>query len=107
MAEIILYVDSNFGGLHTHLWGTEQHFTQIALLGSGVGNGDWNDKVSSFVIVSGFWTFFKDEGLQTQQGIGHNASGFPSGTFGPGQYSFVQDWGIDNDALSSIRLVSG
>ncbi len=107
MAEIILYVDENFGGLHTHFWGNEEHFTQRALLGSGVGNGNWNDVVSSFVIISGYWQFFKDEGFQTQQGIGNNAAGYPSGTFGPGQYSWVQDWGIDNDSLSSIKLVGG
>jgi hypothetical protein len=106
MAEIILYVDENFGGLHTHLWGNTARFTQVALFGTGVsGNGSWNDVVSSFVIQSGYWQFFKDENFETQQGKGNNAPGLPAGTFGPGEYSWVQDWGIDNDALSSIRLV--
>ena len=62
MAELILYVDSNFGGLHTHIFDSTAHFTQLALggVGSGIG-GNWNDRVSSFVIVSGTWLFFKDE----------------------------------------------
>ena len=109
MAEIILYVDKDFGGLHTHFWGSEQHFTQLKLFGTNTGesNNSWNDIVSSFVIVSGFWQFFKDEEFHTQQGKGNNAPGLPAGTFGPGEYSWVVDWGIDNDALSSIKLVRG
>ena len=97
MAELILYVDVNFGGLHTHLFESTADFTQIALggVGSGIG-GDWNDKTSSFVIVSGEWEFFKDVNFQFQQG----------GILGPGLYSFTQNFGIDNDALSSVRLVS-
>lgn len=98
MAEIILYVDANFGGLHTHLFQSTADFTQLALggVGSGIG-GNWNDIVSSFVIRSGVWQFFKDINFQFQQGS-------PQG-LGPGLYAFVQDFGIDNDALSSVRLV--
>jgi len=99
MAEIILYVDANFGGFHTHLFESTADFTKLAIVGvniDGVPNKDnWNDKVSSFVIVSGHWQFFKDINFQFQQG----------GTLGPGLYSFVQNFGIDNDALSSVRLV--
>ena len=59
MAELIMYVDINFGGLHTHVFQSTPDFTQLALggVGSGVG-GNWNDIVSSFVIVSGQWLFF-------------------------------------------------
>lgn len=100
MAEIILYVDSNFGGLHTHMFQSTSDFTQVALGGKGSGiNGNWNDQVSSFVIVSGVWQFFVDVQFGRQQGA-------PQG-LGPGLYSFVEDFGIDNDALSSIQLVSG
>jgi Beta/Gamma crystallin len=97
MAELIIYIDANFGGLHTHLFESTPDFTQLALGGVGSGiNGNWNDRVSSFVIVSGHWTFFKDIHFSFQQG----------GILGPGLYSFVQNFGIDNDALSSVRLVS-
>jgi hypothetical protein len=97
MAELIIYIDANFGGLHTHLFESTSDFTQLALGGVGSGiNGNWNDRTSSFVIISGHWTFFKDINFSFQQG----------GILGPGLYSFVQNFGIDNDALSSVRLVS-
>jgi hypothetical protein len=96
MAELIMYVDINFGGLHTHVFQSTADFTQLALggVGSGVG-GNWNDIVSSFVIVSGQWLFFKDINFGFQQG----------GMLGPGLYPWVQNFGIDNDALSSVFLV--
>jgi hypothetical protein len=100
MAELILYVDSNFGGLHTHLFETTPRFTQLALGGVGSGiNGNWNDIVSSFVIVSGTWQFFKNENFDFPQG---NPAGL-----GPGHYPSVTAVGIDNDSLSSVRLVHG
>jgi hypothetical protein len=97
MAELIMYVDANFGGLHTHLFESTSDFTQLALGGVGSGiNGNWNDIVSSFVIVSGTWQFFKNVNFDFQQG----------GNLGPGLYSFVQNFGIDNDSLSSVRLIA-
>ena len=84
--------------MHTHIFGTTPRFTQLALGGVGSGiNGNWNDKVSSFVIVSGTWQLFKDENFNSPQG---NLEGF-----GPGHYPSVTAVGIDNDALSSVRLV--
>ena len=96
MAEIVLYVDANFGGLHTHLYETTADFTQLALggVGSGIG-GNWNDKVSSFVIVSGRWQSFRDINFQVPQGT----------VLGPGIYPWVEALGIDNDSMSSVRLV--
>ena len=74
MAELIIFVDTDFGGLHTHIFGTTPRSTQLALGGVGSGiNGNWNDKVSSFVIVSGTWQFFKDENFNSPQG---NLEGF-------------------------------
>jgi hypothetical protein len=101
VAEIILYVDINFGGLHTHLFESTPDFTQLHLTGvdTGLNNDEtWNDKVSSFVIVSGVWQFFKDINFQFQQGN--------PGGLGPGLYHFTQEFGIDNDSLSSVRLIS-
>jgi len=96
MAELIIYVDANFGGLHTHIFESTPDFTRLALGGVGIGvGGNWNDKVSSFVIVSGRWQFFKDINFHFEQG----------GTLGPGLYPFVEEFGIDNDSLSSVKLV--
>ena len=98
MAELILYVDANFGGLHTHLFDSTPHFSQLAFGGVGTGiAGNWNDRVSSFIIVSGTWQFFKDEGWKSLQG--------PIEGLGPGHYNSVTAVGIDNDALSSVKLV--
>ena len=85
----------DFGGLHTHVFentlnGGVSDFRQIALGGVGNGtNGDWNDKVSSIVIVSGRWQFFKDINF------GPAPLPFASG-LGPGLYPNVESVGIDN-----------
>ena len=117
MAEIILYVDGEFGGLHTHLSTTTTDFTRLALGGVGGGiNGNWNDKVSSFRIISGTWRFFRDINL-------HDAFTHPNGQpilLGPtsagtpnalnenrstaGEFP-VLPAGFDNDQLSSVELV--
>ena len=48
MGELILYVDADFGGLHTHIF-QSTNLTQLALGGGGtVVPGTWNDAVSSF-----------------------------------------------------------
>jgi hypothetical protein len=99
MAELIVFDDQNFGGLHTHLFQTTPDFRQIRYL-PGIPEvtfgGNWNDRVSSFVIVSGHWQFFTDINFGLQQG----------GTLGPGLYSFVESFDIDNDAISSVKFVS-
>ncbi len=52
----------------------------------------WNDRVSSFRILDGYWTFYKDDNYN-----GRNV------TLGPGNYRWVKDVGFPNDALSSLR----
>jgi hypothetical protein len=59
--------------------------------------GSWNDIVSSFVIVGGIWQVFRDINFQDPQG----------GLLGASLYPFVEDLGIDNDSISSVRLISG
>jgi hypothetical protein len=97
---LIIYVDRDFGGLHTHIWGDTADFTQLALggVGSGLEGRNWNDKVSSLVIVSGRWQFFRD--------INYAPAPLPfAGGLGPGVYSWVEAVGIDNDSISSVRVV--
>lgn len=97
MAELIVYVDSGFGGLHTHIFQSTAHFTQLALGGAATNvSNNWNDHVSSFVIRSGRWAFYKNEGFNFQQGA----------VLGPGLYPSVESVGIDNDSISSVKLVS-
>jgi hypothetical protein len=117
MAEIILYVDGQFGGLHIHLSTTTTDFTQLALGGVGSGvNGNWNDKVSSFKIISGTWRFFRDvqlhDAFTSPSGqpilLGPTSAGTPNALnenqSTPGEFP-VLPAGFDNDQLSSVELV--
>ena len=97
MAELIIYVDTNFEGLHTHIFQSTPDFTKLSLGGVGTNvTGNWNDLTSSFVIVSGQWAFFKDINFQNQQGP----------ILGPGLYPIMELGGIQNDVLSSVLLVN-
>lgn len=95
-AEIVLFVDRDFGGLHTHLYESSSDLGKIRLGGIG-GNlpGTWNDTVSSFVIRSGKWQFFRNAGFSNSMGD----------VLGPGNYAVSDDVDVDNDSTSSIRLV--
>jgi hypothetical protein len=55
----------------------------------------FNDKVSSFIIVSGVWRFYRDSDKRTPflQDLG------------PGVYRWVEDVGIKNDKLSSLECL--
>jgi hypothetical protein len=120
MAEIILFVDIDFGGAHTHLYHTTNDVRQLTIVGAGIGDGvTWNDQVSSFKIVSGTWKFYRDinltspfTDLNTGEDImlSDSSPGTPSGNFegGPANGEFpTLPGGFDNDALSSVRLVGG
>jgi hypothetical protein len=99
-AEIIIFVDENFGGLHTHLFHSISDLSQLALFGTQKGIlGNWNDQISSFKIVSGTWSFFKNINF------GPAPLPFAAG-LGPGEYPSVEKVGIDNDSISSISVVS-
>lgn len=68
MAEIVLFADSNFGGLHTHIYESAPDFAQLQTGGVGASiSGAWNDIESSFVIKSGVWKFHKDSDFHSQQ----------------------------------------
>jgi Beta/Gamma crystallin len=89
MAEIILFEHINFHGAHKHLYGSE----------SNLAAGDdsfFNDKLSSFVITSGTWQFFRDI----------NFTGPASIVLGIGRYNWVENFGIPNDSISSVRRVT-
>ncbi|UEM22759.1 beta/gamma crystallin family protein [Skermanella mucosa] len=52
-----------------------------------------NDQISSFVVVSGTWTFYQDINYQTRVGR----------TYGPGVYPNVAQAGLPNDQISSLK----
>lgn len=54
-----------------------------------------NDEISSFVVVSGTWKFYRHSNFRV--GLG--------GEYGPGAYRWVEAVGIKNDQVSSLRCV--
>ena len=89
MAEIILFEHINFHGAHKHLYGSESNL-------AASDDSSFNDKISSFVINSGTWQFFRDT----------NFAGPASTVLGPGRYNWVENFGIPNDSISSVRRVT-
>lgn len=89
MAHLILYENADFGGRHKDVYQSE---TFLA---------DFNDITSSFVIQEGYWQFYIDADFQGAMGW------MTPPTFGPGTYHWVEEVGIRNDAISSVRLVQG
>jgi len=89
MAEIVLFEHSNFRGAHKHLYGSESNL-------DSPDDKFFNDKISSFVVLSGTWQFFRDI----------NFAGPASNVFGPGRFNWVEDVGIPNDSVSSVRRVA-
>jgi hypothetical protein len=96
---LILYVDSNFRGLQLNVFQSIRDLNEVALGGGGVAlQGTWADKVSSFVILSGRWQFFKDNNF--------GPAPLPANGLGPGLYPNVEAHGIDNDSMSSVKLMA-
>jgi hypothetical protein len=89
MAEIILFEHINFHGAHKHLFTSEPNL-------NAVDDNFFNDRVSSFVVVSGDWQFSRDA----------DYSGPDSNVFGPGLYNWVENVGVPNDSISSVALLA-
>lgn len=63
---------------------------------SNLVNNNFNDTTSSIIITGNErWKFYRDI----------NYKG-PSVILGPGRYSFVPNYGIPNDSISSLRRIS-
>jgi hypothetical protein len=86
LAHLILYENLNFQGRYKDVFQSQQSL------------GDFNRLTSSIVIREGHWQFFTGANFQGQTG--------PS-TLGPGTYHRVEDVGIRNDTISSVKLVQG
>lgn len=84
--EIVVFQDINFGGAE---WRTNLGYSYVG--------DDWNDKISSVIVISGTWQFFE-----------HANSGGASTTVGPGFYSWVENspFNMTNDTISSFHAVS-
>jgi hypothetical protein len=85
---IIVFQHANFRGHHRHIFGLEDNLDDPE-------DRTLNDQISSFVVLSGTWQLFKHANF---------VEPYPR-TFGPGQYEFVGDFGVENDQVSSLRAV--
>ena len=91
MEQAIVFIDDNFRGLHRHLFANEPDFAISDEL-------NFNDNISSIIIVEGIWQFYEDS-------IYNGQSGNP---LGPGLYrlSDLQSNGLQSDSISSARIVT-
>jgi hypothetical protein len=88
LGEIILFRDANFGGPHKHVINAEQNL-------NAADDDDFNDAVSSFVILQGNWKFYRNAGFNDD---------YPA-VLGPGLYPWVESVKIRNDDISSLQVV--
>lgn len=95
--EVILFEHINFRGAHKHVFGEEINL-------AAEDDNFFNDRVSSFVIVSGFWQFYRHVEFQDPYRQPGNPR-FPV-RLGPGAYPNVVTLGITNDDMSSLSSFS-
>ena len=85
---IIIFEHRDFRGRHRHIFGQEANLNHAE-------DPTLNDRMSSFVILSGTWRLFRHANFSEQVGR----------DFGPGQYEWVGDHAVPNDAVSSLRAL--
>ncbi len=87
---MIVYNDANFN--NNEYW----YFSLPKGSGWSYVGDNWNDKISSVIILSGTWQFFENAGFTGA-----------STTVGPGFYKFVEDrqFNMQNDTISSILCI--
>jgi hypothetical protein len=84
MPQIIAFEGAELTGDHTHIVGVMRRL------------GQWDNSISSLIILSGTWEFFDDDEF----------TGTKMATLGPGVYPRVTEKGLKDNSISSIRLVS-
>jgi len=85
---VILFEHRDFHGRHRHIFNAEPNL-------NADDDSGFNDIVSSIVVVSGNWQFFRNSGFDDD---------YPS-ILGPGIYPWVEDVAIRNDDMSSLQVV--
>jgi len=83
---VILYEHINFRGKHKHVIDRDE---------PDLHKDGWGDRISSIQVLSGTWQFCQ-----------HVNYGGWSVNLGPGNYPWVEDFGIPNDNISSLRRIS-
>jgi hypothetical protein len=83
---VILFEHANFHGAHKHVFGPESNL-------NADDDNFFNDRVSSIIVLSGTWEFFKDSGFNGPYPV----------LLGPGLYPSVEAVKIKNDDMSSLH----
>jgi hypothetical protein len=91
---VLLFEDADFGGRFKDVRNGDPDLT-------ATDGGFFNDRVSSLVVLSGNWAFYRD----VRFGVPYLHAGKPV-VLGPGLYRLVGDVGIQNDDLSSLKAVT-
>ena len=93
LPEISVYKDAGFSNNDNGNW----RFNAPPGWGFSYVGDEWNDTISSVVVVSGTWQFFENGGFTGASTI-----------VGPGYYQFVEDpsFNMQNDTISSILCLS-
>jgi Beta/Gamma crystallin len=81
--QIVAFDNDGLLGDHIHIFGNVPDL------------GKWGNSISSIVILAGRWEFFDGENFQ----------GTKMTELGPGTYLRVQDHGMKDNSISSLRLV--
>lgn len=90
MSKIIIFKDVNFHAKALTI--TDQDISNLS-------DNQWNDIVSSVIVIEGEWTLYEHSGYGGQRW--HvSANGGPSGD---GTYPQPADWNGQNDSISSVR----
>jgi hypothetical protein len=84
LPEIVVYEHINYDG-----WNFRTNLN-VLYIGDAM-----NDRISSFIIVSGRWQFYRHRDFIEPLGP----------VFGPGYYHWVEEVGIPNDQISSFKCV--
>jgi beta/gamma crystallin len=87
LPEIVVYSDANFGGASFR---TNLDYTYVG--------DDWNDSISSLIVVSGTWQLHEHADF----------GGAKSNLLTPGYYAWVEDPAVNiaNDSISSFQVIS-
>jgi len=88
MGEILIFHNVNMRGGHRHIFNEEPDLRHVEDPG-------FNDAVSSFVIIKGVWKLYRDT----------NYNNAYDGEFGPGVYDRVENYGVKNDDMSSLKCI--
>jgi len=84
LCEVEVFEHRDFQGDH---WRTSFGYSYVG--------DDWNDKISSIIVYSGYFQFFEN--------VDFGSSNWGPVMLGVGQYPFVGDYGIWNDTITSWK----